>query len=459
LALLFATGLAGAAAAAGTPAAKAEGVAEFRAAWVAFAAPAADPKQSQSLEARQASRLAAIPHMEAAVAAAPRNPEYQGDLTYICLTAGQYEKARAAVNQAIAVRRNEPLLYLLRGQAEAALAEMDPPTAGDNIGPALTAFDRAAHLDHANSLPLLQGASVAFDVNRPKLALARVKRALERRGARLYALWLPTNLDPDRGASLRTWQYVQLGHWFELLARCRNVHRSLLKLGIDAEQTDDLKQAEERFRQALEVARQVAAMQPNLFITVATGLDLMEDAYSALSGSAAESLIGAEFARLNQPGGPPQQALPAWPDRAKAVIEAQFTKQKLTEAQRKQLFAEWRGMEPAPSGLDDPRWDLVLLASYYSWLLAREGAPRTEEAQNLERWQGEAGVVRFARSQLAPSLQAYVQEITKGPPPKIQELLAKEAAYVAPVIKGIGLKAQEEPPTAAETKPVAVGGR
>jgi len=338
-----------------------KGDAEFRAAWVAFAAPAADSEKSRSLEARQQARMAAIPGMEAAVAADLGNPLYLESLAYICLTAAQNQKGKEAVDKAIAVKRDRPLLYMLRGQAEAVLAQMDPPKAGERIGPSLAAFDRAAHLDPSNSLPLFQGASVAFDVNRPDLALPRVKQALERPGARLYRVSVPEDLGPDKGASLRTWQYVQLGQWFEVLARCRNVGKSLLSLASKAEAGGDLATAEQRSQQALQVGRQVGEMQPHMFITVWTAQDMMEDAYSSL------------------------------------VRVGEKTK-----------------------------------------------------SPDLERWQGETGVIQFARTQLAGVLEAYLKQAIKNLEPTVDWALEMEGESVAPVIAGMGLN-----PHTGEPKPTA----
>jgi hypothetical protein len=92
------------------------------------------------------------------------------------------------------------------------------------------------------------------------------------------------------------WQYVQLGQWQQLIARCVNVERALFALGAMKEsaakaaeesgaaeqRATELAAADELYRQALGVARAVGSAQPNLFITVSTGIDLMEDAYAAL---------------------------------------------------------------------------------------------------------------------------------------------------------------------------------
>jgi hypothetical protein len=92
------------------------------------------------------------------------------------------------------------------------------------------------------------------------------------------------------------WQYVQLGQWQQLIARCANVERLLLKLGVTGEEAakpapdadpaepDAAKLAEvaEIYRRALGVARLVGSAEPNLFIAVVSGLDMMEDAYAGL---------------------------------------------------------------------------------------------------------------------------------------------------------------------------------
>ena len=62
------------------PAQPPKGDADFRAAWIAFAAPAGDPEKAKSMDARQEARMAAIPMMEAAAEADPKNWIYQESL-------------------------------------------------------------------------------------------------------------------------------------------------------------------------------------------------------------------------------------------------------------------------------------------------------------------------------------------------------------------------------------------
>jgi len=259
------------------------GDSEYRAGWVAFVAPALDTKTANPTDARQRARESAIGHFEAAVAANPKQVAYQASLTYVCLSAAKYQKAKAAIDAAIQGERRDPLLYVMRGQAEAALAQMDPVSAGKNIGPAITAFDRAAQLDPKNSLPLLQAASVAFDVDRLDLATPRLKQALERQETWLYRLPVPTDLHAEKGNALRIWEQIQLSAWSGLLARCQNVANSALRLGAQEERLGNLEAAESYFRQAYEVGRKVGRVEPHLFISVGTAIDILDRVYPALA--------------------------------------------------------------------------------------------------------------------------------------------------------------------------------
>jgi len=273
-----------------------KGDAEFRQAWVTYAGPAMQGRVPNMLEAAQEARMAAIPQMEAAVQADPRNVDYLTSLAYMRLAAGQYDKAKAAIDAAIQAKRDEPLLYLLRGQDEAALALMHPETAGDRIGTAVRAFDEAGRIDPGNALPLLQGASVAFDANRPDLAQPRLKRALESSDIVLYRLPVPADLFPEVPKSLSAWQYVQVGHWVELLSRCQNVAKACLRAGEREQQAGNLEAAYEQFLSALEVGRKIGTAKPYLFVTVASAMGVLEKAYAALS-RVGEALNKPETAR------------------------------------------------------------------------------------------------------------------------------------------------------------------
>ncbi len=255
---------------------------EFRAGWVAFASVKPGPDGKLTLGAQQEARVAAAARMEAAAEADPGNAVYQASLCYVCLAAGKYARAAEAIDRAIKLKDDDPLFYMLRGQAQAALAHMVPQEAGERILPALTAFEEAARLDPTNALPLVQAASVAVSVGRMDLALSRIERALERPTARLYRLWVPFDLHPERDASINAWQYVQYGYWTSAAARCQNVGMALLSLGAQKMKDEDLDGAARGFRKALEVGRAVGMAEPNLFITVHVAINMMEGAYGGL---------------------------------------------------------------------------------------------------------------------------------------------------------------------------------
>jgi tetratricopeptide (TPR) repeat protein len=226
--------------------------------------------------------LRALPHFQAAAAADPKNVSYLAALSYAECTSAGYDKAKTAADLAIDRERRDPLLYLLRGQAEAALAQMDPVTAGKSIGKAIAAFDRAAELDPQNSLPMLQSVSVALDVDRLDLALPRLQKALARPTCRLYQLPVPEDLRPAKSASLRMWEQLEMGFWNGLLSRCQNVSATLVRLGLQNERSGDLTAAYDQYRQALAVSRLTGRGEPRLFITVGTAMDMMDNAYAGL---------------------------------------------------------------------------------------------------------------------------------------------------------------------------------
>lgn len=259
-----------------------DGRVEFLAGWREFARPFAPEAKDRTLTARQEARLAAIPHLQAAVAAEAQNQEYRVSLAYVCLTAGRYQKAKEVLDRSIELAPDSPMLRLLQGQAEAALAQMEPAEASTRIEPALASFRRAAKLDPDNALPLLQAASVAFDVARPDLAAPLLELALTRDGCTMYRLPIPAELGSDHPSSLRIWQYVQYEQWAQLIARCGNASKAAVRLGADKEKLGELEAAEQHFREALSVGRAVGAARPNLYISVNAAIDLMEDAYSNL---------------------------------------------------------------------------------------------------------------------------------------------------------------------------------
>jgi tetratricopeptide (TPR) repeat protein len=259
------------------------GLNEFRAGWRAAASPAPSQQGKGALQARQEALIAAIPHLEAAVAAEPKNAGYLISLGYVYLSAGKYQQAKETLLQATGRDRKDPLPHLLRAQAEAALAIMNPDTKAEQIGAALRSFDDSAQLDQTNSLALVQAASVAYEVGKQEIAREKLKAGLARPGITLYRLPIPGDLSPDTSTSIKMWQHAQMWQWLEMLARAQNAARLLLKEGKQKEDAGDLGGAEALYKQVLALGRQVGNAHPNLFITVSTSLNMMEDAYIALA--------------------------------------------------------------------------------------------------------------------------------------------------------------------------------
>jgi tetratricopeptide (TPR) repeat protein len=421
------------------------GDAEVRAGWLAFAAPAETPGPERSFEARQQAKLNALPHFEAAVAADPGNIAYQTALAYVYLSAGRYESAKQVINKAIDKRRNDPLLYLLRGQAEAALVQMIPGEVSKRAGPALTAFLRAAELDPKNALPLLQAASVAFDCDRPADAQTYVRKALARPECSLYPLPLPDHLKPQPADWLQTWQYIQLGQWYEIISRCQNVASFLVRLGQEAEKRGSLADADSDFRLARQVGGRIGSVQPHMFISVNAAMEVMEDAYTELARVTAEMIIASAL------GGAP----PEWRSAARTLVQRDFETAKLSPDQQQAAYQAWHGLDPVPADLDDSRWTVESLATFHVYLLRQRQAAVPPEAGYLERWQGETGIVRYGRAELYSALQAYRSQIAKTPPASPEEALEAEAKYLGSIIAGIGIPLAPDTLAAAQPSPAA----
>jgi tetratricopeptide (TPR) repeat protein len=377
-----------------------KGAEDYREGWRIFATPKAGPDQKVTLESRVTARKAAVPKLEAAVSADPTSLKYRTALVYVLLSASEYEKAKTQVDAAIKRERRDPLLYLLRAQAEAALAQMDPAKASNNIGPAITALDRAAELDPTNSLPLLQAVSIALDLDRLDLALPRLERALKLSDCRLYSLSVPFDLDPRPAVAVNLWQQIQFTYWFDLLARCQNAARGVIRLGDQEVKTGDLEAAESRYQQAREIGRRVGRAKPYLFLTVGTAVDILDPAYQRLA----------------------------------AIAQGQAD------------AAGRRAEEAKKAGQDSAAFD-------------QEAARWKHEA---EKWNGERGVLRFGASQLQEALGSYRQQLAGNPPPSIETLTHLEAQWLTSIMAGIGLDPEKVPPGAPQApagKPAAATPR
>ena len=277
------------------------GEAAFRAAWREFAAPAGEP-EGRTLERVQQARLAALPHMVEAAEAEEGNADYQVSLAYMQLAAGQHEEAGAALGRAARLRPGEPLAHILSGQREAALARRDPARAQERVEAAMGAFSRAAELDPQNGLALLQAASVALEGGLAERGVELVDQALARPGLALYQLPAPGDLYPEPMRSFEAWQFIQLGHWAGLLARCQSAAKHCAELGRAAEAAGDLEAADRHHRRVLGIGRLVGRATPNSFVAVASGMDILEEAYGNLA-RVAEAVGSPEAQRWkNEPG-------------------------------------------------------------------------------------------------------------------------------------------------------------
>jgi tetratricopeptide (TPR) repeat protein len=373
-----------------------KGAEEYRDGWRTFATPKPGPDKKITLESRVSAHKDAVPKLEAAVSADPTSLKYRTALVYTLLSASEYQKAKTAVDAAIKRERGDPLLYLLRAQAEAALAQMDPAKASSNVGPAIAALDRAAELDPTNSLPLLQAVSIALDLDRLDLALPRLERALALPECRLYSLSVPLDLDPNPTVAVTLWQQIQFTYWFDLLARCQNAARGVIRLGDQAVKTGDLEAAESRYQQARQIGRMVGRSKPYLFLSVGTAVDILDLSYQRLA----------------------------------AIAQGQAD-----VAGRAAEEAKKAGQDTAAYDQEASRWK-----------------------HEAEKWDGERGVLQFGASQLQGALGSYRKQLAESPPSSVEALTQLEAGWLTGIMAGIGLEPERVPPSAPQAptgKPAA----
>ena len=384
--------------------------AEFRAGWLAIVSPAEQQQKQSAMQARQEALLTAISRFEAAAQAAPGNTDYSIGLAYAQLSAAKYQQARDTLTAAIERKKNDPVLYLLRAQADAALGHLDPETTAQSVEKALRSFDDAARLDPGNSLYSLQAASVAFDAQRGDLGLARVQAALKLPAITLPMLPIPFDLDTSRTKSVEMWQALQMRQWMDLLVRCQNAGFALLKQG----------EADEKA-----VAEKTAG-----------GADP-----AAAGEGAAPSALTAE-----------QKALYA----------------KADEFYRTVLDIGKQMGNAKPNGILAVSMGLNMMEAAYAHLLHVADATGSQEAI---KWQGEGGVVQIGRGELLVALQQYKALVEKTPPSSVSALMKEEGEFVARTMLGVGLSptekpktfgrpkqgATENPPAAKESAPVTEG--
>ena len=108
---------------------------------------------------------------------------------------------------------------------------------------------------------------------------------------------IPGNLDPDRTTAIQMWQHLQMSQWSELLSRCQNAARMASKLSKEKLDAGELDAAEALLTQALEIGRQIGNAKPNIFVSVNSALNVMQDAYFGLAAVAKAKQDPAEEGR------------------------------------------------------------------------------------------------------------------------------------------------------------------
>ncbi len=445
---------------------KADGPSEFRAGWREVAAPVLGHEGKNPLQARQEALMAAIPHFESAVSANPGDASYRLSLGYVYLAAGKYQQAKEALSEAVQRSRKNPLPYLFRAQAEAAISFMAPETKGKTIGTALRLFDDAARLDPTNSLALIQAASVAAEAGKQSMGVAKIEAALQRPGMMLYRLPIPGDLDPSKSNSAKMWQHAQLWQWLELLARSQNAARVMIKFGREKEAGGDLEGAEAVYRQVLVLGRQVGNAQPNTFVAVNTGMDIMEDAYTSLSHLYEPYPLQMQdsdwsWARegddqvvvrgsIKNVSASPLQGLTAVVRWMKAdggfmsSVTAPLADQTLAPGKSStfEVKTTWNpamdhpviGFKNGNGGIPyEPEWS------------PERKAKATEKTREVEAWKGEIGVLYIGRGDMVGALQGYMKSLDEHPPASIDEMLDREGERVAHTMLGVGLSPTHKP--------------
>ncbi len=252
---------------------------EVRAGWGAFVQPALSPQDYSSPLLRHRAREQAIALLEAAPD--KKDALLLETLGYFYLRDFQYLKAQERFAEALKRNSKEPRLRYLLAQTKAILLAADPAKIGENCKEVVEEFRRAAGRDPDNTLPLLQGASVAFDSDRPDLALPLVAEALKRPVFRLYTLPVPEDLATDSAQSAAAWWWAQSELWGEMITRTGNCARGLLKLGDRANLRGEAAQAEELYRQSAQVATLLYRADPPLAAAPAAGLEAEKQALRA----------------------------------------------------------------------------------------------------------------------------------------------------------------------------------
>jgi len=256
---------------------------EVRAAWLAYAKPAISPQDYPTAFHLRQARQNAIAILQASLD--QKDPELQEALGYFLLRDYQYHKAKEAFEAALKRRGNEPRLRYFLATTKAILLASNPDTMPEESKAVIEEFQKAAKAEPQNALPLLQAASVAFDADRPDLALPLVTEALAKPGLYLYRLPIPSDLVPDSAQASAAWWLVEAELWGEIINRTANCARGLSREGKRLALRKDAA-SRELYQKAEAVGQLLTRTTPPLASSLAAGLEVQRQALLAQSDDA-----------------------------------------------------------------------------------------------------------------------------------------------------------------------------
>jgi len=254
---------------------------ELRAAWLAYAKPAISPQDYPTAFHLRRARENAI----AVLQASPdqKDSELQEALGYFLLRDYQYHKAQVAFEAAIKRRGQEPRLRYFLAVTKAILLTSNPDTMPEQSKTVIEEFQKASKAEPQNALPLLQAASVAFDADRPDLALPLVTEALAKPGFYLYRLPVPSDLVPDGPQATAAWGMVESELWGEIINRATNCARGLMREGNRLSLRKETAAAQELYQKSEAIGQMLTRTTPPLASSLAAGLEVERQALIARS--------------------------------------------------------------------------------------------------------------------------------------------------------------------------------
>jgi hypothetical protein len=252
-----------------------------RSAWLAYAKPAISPQDYPTAFHLRQARQTAISILQASPD--QKDSELQEALGYFLLRDYQYHKAQIAFEAALKHRGNEPRLRYFLAVTKAILLTSNPDTMPEQSKTVIEEFQKAAKAESQNALPLLQAASVAFDSDRPDLAVPLVTEALAKPGFYLYRLPVPSDLVPDGPQATAAWWLVESELWGEIINRATNCARGLMREGNRLSLRKETAAAQELYQKAEAIGQMLTRTAPPLASSLAAGLEVERQALVARS--------------------------------------------------------------------------------------------------------------------------------------------------------------------------------